>query len=335
MSDAAKRGAENVIRHCLAVQPDDRVVLLSWRTAPLMRLLETACLDLGVRPTVISTDAQASASDVERWVNQVLDGGTVSALLAEHGVPPPLSMAVLDAAKRRSLRHLHLTRADLRLFEQSYRAEPQRIAELNARVRAVLSSATEVQARGDNGTELRVTLSRTLPLMSANGQPEAGRADNLPSGFVFFHPASVEGTITADRGLLGAIRIGRDRLRSPISFEIENSRVRAVRGDDAALRAEIEGYLSSHVHAPRVGLISVPTNYVVRAESGLDVQDALLPGLGLSLGYTDHENSKAPFACPVQLRVLSRKLDVVAGGRTLVRAGRLDDELVRGIDPFR
>lgn len=324
-----------MIRHCLAVQPGERVVLLSWRTAPLMRLLEAACIEAGVKPTVIATEAHASAPDVERWVNQVLEGATASALLAEHGVPPPLSMAVLDAAKKKSLRHLHLTRAELRLFEQSYRAEPERIAELNERVRAVLAASVEVQARGDNGTDLRVGLARSLPLLSANGRPAAGRPDNLPSGFVFFHPGTVEGTMTADRGLLGAIRIGRDRLRAPVTFQIEGSRVREVRCEDAALRGEIEGYLSSHVHAPRVGLVSLSTNYVVRAESGLDVQDALLPGLGLSLGYTDHEHSKAPFACPVQLRILSRKLDVSAGGRALVRAGRLESDLVRDIDPFR
>jgi leucyl aminopeptidase (aminopeptidase T) len=335
LSEAAKRGAENVIRHCLAVQPDERVVLLSWRTTTLIRLLEVACLEAGAKPVVIATDTQAGASDVERWVNQMLEGATASLLLAEHGVPPLLSMAVLDAAKKKSLRHLHLTRAETRLFEQSYRAEPQRIAELNERVRAVLAAATEVRARGDNGTDLRVGLSRALPLLSANGQPPAGRPDNLPSGFVFFHPGSVEGTIAADRGLLGAIRIGRDRLRTPVTFRIENGRVRDVGCDDAALRAEIDGYLSSHVHAARVGLVSLPTNYIVRTESGLDVQDALLPGLGLSLGYTDQENSRAPFACPVQLRILSRKLDVTAGGRALVRAGRLEADLVRDIDPFR
>ena len=335
MSEAAKRGAENVVRRCLAVQPGERVVLLSWRAAGLVGWLESACVDAGAVPVVIATDAHASASDVGRWVDRALEGATASVLLAEHGVPPPLSMAVLDAAKRKSLRHLHLTRADQRLFEQSYRAEPQRIAELNERVRAVLTAATELRARGDNGTDLRVGLSRAFPLLSAEGQPRPGHADNLPSGFVFFHPGSVEGTITADRGLLGAIRIGRDRLRAPVTFHVENGRLRELRCEDAALRAEIEGYLASHVHAPRVGLVSLPTNYVVRTESGLDVQDALLPGLGLSLGYTDHESTKAPFACPVQLRILSRKLDVTAGPRVLVRAGRLESDLVRDVDPFR
>lgn len=65
------------------------------------------------------------------------------------------------------------------------------------------------------------------------------------------------------------------------------------------------------------------------------MQDALLPGLGLSFGYSDHEHTQAPFSCPVQLRVLSRKLDVSAGARPLVRAGRMVDDLVQGIDPFR
>ena len=151
-----------------------------------------------------------------------------------------------------------------------------------------------------------------------------------------FHPGSVEGTFVADRGLLGAIRIGRDRLRGlRVEVVIEQSRAREIRCDDAAIRAEIEGYLASHAHAARVGMVFVPTNYVVRAESGLDVQDALLPGLGISLGYSDPEHTGAPYACPVQLRLLAKKLDVSAGARSLVRGGRFADDLVVGIDPFR
>ena len=65
------------------------------------------------------------------------------------------------------------------------------------------------------------------------------------------------------------------------------------------------------------------------------VSTGLVAGLNVGLGYSDHEHTKAPFACPVQLRLLARKLDVHAGARALVRGGRFEDDLVAGVDPFR
>lgn len=328
----AQRGAENVVRRCLALAPKERLAIVAWRTEGLAPLLVGAAREASGEPVV--HDAEPTA-DARRFVERALEGATASVLLAAHGVPPPLSMAVLEVARAQKLRHLHLTRADLRLFEQSYRAEPEKLGELNDRVRQALSER-RLSARGANGTALEVEVPAAQPILSADGRPLPGRPDNLPSGFVFFHPRGVSGTIVADRGLLGAIRVGRDRLRSaPVTFEIEAGKLSRVSTTDDAIRAEIEGYLASHPYAGHVGLVSIPTNYLVRAESGLEVQDALLPGLGLSFGYSDHEHTKAPFACSVQLRVLSRKLDVSAGTRPLVRAGRMVDDLVQGIDPFR
>lgn len=333
LSEAAARGAENVIAQCLAVRAQERVAILGWRTRHLVPLLAVACRKVGAEPLIHDAEDVPSPPS---FVEQAVEGSSASVLLAAHGVPPVLSMAMLDVARRRALRHLHLTRADVRLFEQSYRAEPSRIADLNARVRDVLARARTVEARGTNGTSIVVQLSATLPLLSADGRPAAGKPDNLPSGFVFFHPAGVNGVVVADRGLIGAIRVGRDRLaKTPVRFEIEGGVLRSFTTTDVGLRREIEGYLAAHPNAARVGLVSLPTNYVVRAESGVEVQDALLPGLGISLGYSDHEHTRASFSCPVQLRILSRKLDVTAGARRLVSAGRMTDDLVQGIDPFR
>lgn len=335
---AARRGADNVARSCLEARPGERVVVLSWRAAPLAQLLADAIEGAGATAVRAPMDALEgmSSPEIERRASDLVGEARATILIAEHGIPPALSMAVLSLARKRALRHLHLTRADVRLFAQSYRAEPELIAELNRRVTTALARANELRARNASGTDVRITLGRELPMIAADGRPTPGHPDNLPSGYIRFHPASVDGVFAPDRGMLGAIRVPRERLRgAPVRFELEAGRVRAVRCEDAALRGELEGYLGSHVNAGRVGLAAVPTNYVVRAESGLEVQDALLPGVSISLGYSDAENTRAPFSCPVQLRLLARKLDVDAGARALIRGGRFESDLVEGIDPFR
>jgi hypothetical protein len=336
-SDPASRGADNVVRECLSLAANETLAILHYRAAPLAALLAAAAARVGARVVSVACDDRAgSPVEEERFVSETVGDAAVSVLVAAHGLPPPLSMAMLEVARRKRTRHLHLTRADVRLFAQSYRAEPARIAELNERLRVAMKGAVELRARSEAGTDVRVRLDRALPTLAADGRPTPGRADNLPSGYVYFHPAAVDGVVVPDRGLVGAIRISRERLRgASLRMTLAAGRVRSVSADDPEIQSEIEGYLASHVNAPRVGLVVVPTNYLVRTESGMEVQDALLPGLVIGLGYTDAAQTQAPFSCPVQLRLLSRRPDVAIDARPIVRGGRFEEDLVTGIDPFR
>ncbi len=62
------------------------------------------------------------------------------------------------------------------------------------------------------GTELEIMLEQQYSMVSAIGRPSPGEADNLPSGSVYTHPGTVEGTFVADRAVLsssGSKRISR------------------------------------------------------------------------------------------------------------------------------
>lgn len=332
---SAQRGADNVVRACLGVRAGETVVVLRWRAheeaSILVRALERASAH------AIVVGLEDDEEDPTPRVAAALAPAQRSILVARHGLPSQLSMAVLDTTMRRRIPHLHLTRTERRLFEQSYRADPKTIAEINARVLAVLASARAILVNGRSGTSLRIVLSPSYPLLCSDGRPEPGRPDNLPSGYIAWHPADVTGTYTADRQLLGMVRFGRDKMaKAPVRFTFRDGRVTGVSCDDAEVLEQVRAYLAAAPNTDRVGLVSLPTNYVVRMESGMEVQDALLAGISLGLGYSNPQHSKAPYACPLQLRLFARRLDVrVEGGAWLVRNGRLADDWVRGIDPFR
>lgn len=332
-SYAAARGADMVVGPCLGTQPGDLVAVLRWRASSEAALLVEALGRLGAssRSIVLSEDGNAAllASELGR-VDRSL-------LVAEDGLPPALSMEILDLTRRHALPHLHLTRCCLQLFSGSYRADPERIARINAGVVDVVRRARTLELSGAGGTSATVALSPDLPVLSADGRARPGEPDNLPSGFVYVHPKDVSGTFVADHMVIGSGRIDRRRLaRSPATFEIADGTVRDVRCGDENIAAELRAYLEKHRHAGRVGLVSLPTNYVVRVAAQIDVQDALLPGASLGLGYSDAPRSGAPYQCPIQLRLFARRLTVrVHDGPLLVEAGRWCDEWVSGRDLFR
>lgn len=338
MSEKLQRGADNVVQHVLRVTEGEEVALFEWEAARFRDVFRDAVRRAGGVPVPIDTSDLAEASEAQATaaITRRAGDATASILCAAHGIPPALSMAVLALASQRRLRHLHLTRIDARLFSQSYRADPERIARLNARVVEAIEAAGSLQATSDAGTDVRIGTSARYPLLSSDGRPGPGEPDNLPSGSVLFHPATVDGVFVADRGALGAIRPDPTELRRhPLRVYLERGRaVRFESGSDAI--AELaRGYATQHPDATRVGIVAFPTNYVIRSETRLEVQDALLPGLNIILGFSHHRATRAPYQCPIQLRLFGRRLDVRAGDAPLVERGRHADSLASEIDLFR
>lgn len=326
------------MQRCLVARPGERVGLLSWNADGLRDVVVDAVRDAGAEPVLVPIDDLVDAS--ESRATLVLTGRLTrcgaSALLAEHGVPPAISMGVLKAAEQLSLRHLHLTRIDPRLFAQSYRADPELIAQINARMAGHLEGARLLEVTSPAGTELTVKLDARYPVLSMSGRPEPGRPDNLPSGTIIFHPASVDGVFVADRGAIGAVRPDPALVRRyPISVRFEGGRALSVESRSRELAQTVEGFFTMHEHARRVGLVALPTNYVVRSEAGMEVQDGLLPGVNVVLGYSSPTTTNAPYHCPIQLRLFGRRIDARVGGSLLVSSGRLTSEIVGELDPFR
>lgn len=338
MSEKLRRGADNVVQHVLQVKQGERVALFEWEAARFRTVFRDAVRRAGGEPVEVDARdlARSSEADATRALADRLDGAVASILCAEHGIPPALSMAVLAVASRAKLRHLHLTRIDERLFSQSYRADPLRIAKLNARVVEAIEAAGSLHATSPAGTDVHIGVSSRYPLLSSDGRPSPGNPDNLPSGSVLFHPATVDGVFVADRGALGAIRPDPAALRRhPLHVHLERGRAVRFESSDDDIAAMAREYAEQHADATRVGIVAFPTNYVIRSETRLEVQDALLPGLNIILGFSHHRATRAPYQCPIQLRLFGRRLDVRAGETALVEQGRHAEALAAEVDLFR
>jgi hypothetical protein len=203
---------------------------------------------------------------------------------------------------------------------------------VNQRLVDALDLPCQIRVTSDAGTSLEVRLAHPFPVLSSNGRPEPGASENLPAGLVYTHPARVSGTLVVDRAIFGpGLALDRGVVRrSPARVGFASGRVESVDAPDPVVAKAFEAYLASHADAGRVGIVVLPTNYLARSEVGM-----LLPSLNVSLGYANAALTRAAYEAPVQMVLLGRRQTVEVGGRKLVDAGRLEDTLVEGIDPFR
>jgi hypothetical protein len=339
-TENAARGARNVVDKCLVVARGERVHVLSFRAPHLARLLERAIRDAGADPRRVELDDFDKDEAVDALVARLaplLAGVTAVVFLAPVRPPQTLSLAVATTAEKAGARMLYLLQVDERVLAQAARADPEPVAIINQRLTEALKPPSVLRVTSDAGTDLEIQLTSHHPLLAASGRPKPGKSENLPSGYVYTHPGRVSGVLVADRAIFGPKgEVDRVLLRkAPVRFEFQAGRVQRHDATDPAIVSIIEPYLASHSHAGRVGLVVLPTNYLVRSEIGNDRQDMLLPGAPISLGFADQASTGATYQAPVQLVLLGRRQTVQVGARKLIDAGRFADALVEGIDPFR
>lgn len=334
------RGAKNVVTRCLCAARGERVHVLTYRADAIYDLIARQIDEAGAIPVRVSVDSMADESatvtDYTGRLARRMAGATASMLLAPVRPPAALSVAIAKTAESQGARHLHLLQVDERLLSLSVRADPELLAIVNGRLRDALSPPSQVRVTSEAGTDLEARLALTNPILSSTGRPEPGTSENLPAGLVYTHPARVTGTLVVDRAIFGpGVNLDRAQVRrAPARVVFAAGRVTTFEAADAAVRQTLDTYLTSHNEAGRVGLLVFPTNYLARSDVGIDRQDMLVPGISISLGYASPE-SGAKYEAPVQLVLLGRRQTVEVGGRKLVDAGRFDQALVEGIDPFR
>ncbi len=335
------RGAENVVKRLLAVRPGERVHLLTFHAGPIYSILAQAVTEAGGVPVRVELDfvekKGGTVAEHLAAVEPLVQGATATVLLAPTRPEPTLSVAIAKATEAVRARHLHLLQVDERLLAQSVGADPDLLDVVNTRLIEAMRPPSVVRVTSDAGTDLEIELHPRHPVLSSAGRPAPGTSENLPAGHVYVHPYRVSGTLVVDRAIFGP-KVDLDRAlvrRSPVRVTFAAGRISAYEEGDAAVRDALESYLASHANAGRVGLAVFPTNYLVRSEIGVDRQDMLLPGVSVSLGYASADVTRAPYDAPVQLVLLGRKQSIVVGDQTLVVAGRFDQRVVDGIDPFR
>lgn len=337
--ETTARGARVVVEKCLVPARGERVHLLSFRAGGITKIFERALREAGAPFVPVELDGfgeDAPVAELVARLEPLLASATAVIFCAPVRPPQTLSLSVAKVAESTGARMLYLLQVDERLLAQSARAEPELLATVNQRVIAALAPPTSVHVTSEAGTDLTLSLSEHHPVLEANGRPGPGQSENLPAGYVYVHPARVSGTLVVDRAMFGPKGdVGRATLRrAPVRVEFVAGRVAR---HDATGEAKdvLLAYLASHAQAARVGLVVLPTNYLVRAEIGADRQDMLLPGLTVSLGFANASKTGATYEAPVQLVLLGRQQTVRTPSRTIIDAGRFDASLAQGIDPFR
>ena len=320
------QGAQNAVRTCLAIQPTERVVLITdAESASIGASLAAAVWEMGapLEAFVLEDYLDRPMTVLPEPVAEAMERAQVS-IFAAMAYPGELAMrrAMTTIVNRRRMRHAHMVGITERIMMEGMRADFQRIDRLTRWVREQAVEAREIVCKTPAGTDLRATFTKALKWIPTPGLITPNKWGNLPGGETFTSPERVDGVFVVD-GVLGdwlAPKYG-DMSRNPLTITIEDSRIVDLKCDHKAALEDFRAYTSTEENSDRVGEYALGTNLAVRDIIGNMLQDEKIPGVHIAFGHPYSEHTGADWVCSTHIDVVGRDFDVWFDGRPIMEKG--------------
>jgi leucyl aminopeptidase (aminopeptidase T) len=323
---ALEPGARNAVEHCLRIQPDEKVTLITDRAcaaigAALARELESRRLRYNA--WILEDLAPRPLEDMPPEVLGDLETSDVS-IFAVKAQKNELRtrMQMTDVVNRRKIRHAHMVNIDRRIMLEGMRADFAEVDRISTQVWKMASEARDIRATTPAGTEIAGRFSPQLKWLKTSGIIDPNKWGNLPGGETFTCPESVDGTFVID-GVVGDYLCEKygDLGETPLTIEVRGNRLREAHSANKELEEEFWRYCHTDENSDRVGEFAIGTNIAVHGVIGNILQDEKIPGVHIAFGNPYGAHTGADWYSGTHIDVVGRKFDVWIDGRQIMQGG--------------
>jgi aminopeptidase len=327
-------GAEQVVRKCLKVKPNEMVVLIvdgttrSIADALCAILRETTDSvirfnmdEFGDRPDDGSRPLQFPGI-----VGQALRSATVSiyAASSKRGELKSFRNPMLDRVESNpALRHAHMLDVTQEVMETGMSGDYDAIQALSTRVYDIVKSAHSIRVTSPIGTDFTARFNREWKWVLAGGQIAPGQWSNLPEGEVFTCPETVDGIAVID-GCVGDHFAALGTCETfPVVVGMRDGLVTQLRCEARpALEKELNEYIRQDENASRVGEFAMGTNIGVDRIIGNVLQDEKFPGVHIAIGDGITEQTGSPWRSDAHVDLVLRNVTVLVDDKPIMRDGK-------------
>lgn len=325
------RGADELLRTCLAVTHDDQVLVLTdLATQDLAQHIVDAASALA-STTVrlvgdLDADYPAAFAAIERALDETRPTVTVFAArdAADRLAWDPRFWERLDEL---GARHAQMPALDATSLGVGMATDYREVAAFSEQVRRLLIGAREVTVRSALGTDIRFELDPRRPWIALTGlYRTAGKGGRLPQGEVFCTPLAADGIIAAS--VIGyPFNAATGLLAEPVRLEVRDGRLVRLDHPDPGLATRLRQWFDRDEHAGRIGEFAVGTNRASTAITGNLLFDENVPGCHIALGHPFGDYTGADWSSGVHVDLVVDRPTITVDGHPLIVGGRYLDPL--------
>jgi aminopeptidase len=320
-------GARNAIRVCLAVQPREKVTIITDRAceeiaaslaheiaevgAPFNAFLleEIASRPLVALPAVVAADMETS--QVSIFAVRVQTNELKS------------RMEMTDIVNRRRMRHAHMVNINRQIMMEGMRADFHKVDRISTRVLEIVRRARRVRARSAAGSDFVADLNPDYRWLKTSGLISPDKWGNLPGGEVFTTPGEVNGTFVID-GVVGDYLCEKygDLRGQPLTVQIRGNRLVEAYSENRDLEQEFWQYTHTDENSDRVGEFAIGTNIELRDVIGHILQDEKFPGIHVAFGNPYGAHTGADWYSSTHIDVVGTKFDIWVDDEQIMESGQ-------------
>jgi leucyl aminopeptidase (aminopeptidase T) len=328
-------GAEQAVKNCVRLVKDEKVVIITDHRAGHIANEIVKCAQ-GISPGNIQTYM------MEDFGERPEDGGNplefpdeIGAALADADVSfysaagkkgelQSFRVPMLTAVEANpKLRHAHMPGIDDVLMTTGMSVDYAAVQEMCRKVHEIASNAPEITVTNPAGTEFTATFNPDWRWKISDGQIRAEDWSNLPDGEIFTCVKSIDrGKVVVD-GILGDYFSQKYGLleNTPVTLEIEDSRVTRVQCDNEALAAEFREYMKQDENANRIGEFAIGTNIGLEKLVGNLLQDEKFPGIHVAVGHGYPEKTGSDWSSDAHCDAVLKNTTIIVSDRTIMKDG--------------
>lgn len=320
-------GARNALRVCLRLKPDERITIITDKaTEDIAAALQAEVEEIGAGHGVFVLEHHARRP-LKFMPEPILEDLATSqvSIFAAQTQPGELGSRIEMTAvvNHHRIRHAHMVNVTRQIMREGMRADFVAIDALSERLVKRARKARRVRCSTPHGTEFEAELSPSLRWLKTSGIITPEKWGNLPGGEIFTSPKNCNGVFVVD-GVVGDYLCERygDLKYSPLTIEIENSRIRSLKSENKDLRDDFRLYTGTDENSNRVGEFAIGTNTACTHVIGNILQDEKIPGVHIAFGHPYAEHTGAKWLSQTHIDCVGRDFDIWFDGEQVMRAGK-------------
>ncbi|MFL6583174.1 MAG: aminopeptidase [Chthoniobacterales bacterium] len=320
-------GAWNAIHVCLRLKSDERITIITdEETLPIAAALQSQVEELGADygVFVLENYAPRPLSEMPQPILDHLGHSDVSIFCAQAKRGELRSrMQMSDVVNKHRVRHGHMVNITRQIMLEGMRADFLAVDALSQRLIERARMTERVTCMTAAGTHFEAHLSPSLKWIKTSGMITPDKWGNLPGGEIFTSPRTSSGTFVVD-GVVGDYLCAKygDLEATPLTIEVEESRIRNLECENKELLEEFRAYTSTDENSNRVGEFAIGTNTACSHVIGNILQDEKIPGIHIAFGHPYKEHTGADWFSKTHIDCVGRDFDIWFDGDQVMSRGK-------------
>jgi len=307
-------GAQQAIKVCLDVQPDQRVYILTDRkTLPVGASIYDVAKEVAksCELKILEDHVERPAQVLPEAIMEPLDRCEVCIYCVHPQANElPSRQQFVGKVEANGIRYAHMVGITEEIMTQGMRADFRKVDEVSKALIKRAKKAKTITVKSRHGTDMVATFSQERIWRKTSGIIEEVWS-NLPGGEIFTSPMSVDGVFVVDGSVGDHFSAKYGVLdKTPMTLHLEGGYLKKVECANKELEKEFWEYCHKAEHSDRVGEFAIGTNLAVFKFTGNLLQDEKMPGIHIAFGDPYGSQTNTPWSCPTHVDVITGTCDI-------------------------